>query len=175
MFKHSNLNIAFRATNTVQQQLSREQINNKNRSGIYKLKCNTCNNVYVGQSGSSINVRHKEHVRYIGTNNPQSAYALHILQNRHEYGPIIDTLQLLKICSKGTHMNCLEALYMQVFHKHKILIAEQQIGDSNPLYELVNTTKILPRNSLPVSRSEAQNAHPQQGTLRNITLNNTEC
>ena len=73
--------------------------------------CNTCNKVYVGQSGLSITVRHKEHVRYIRTNNPQSAYTLHILQNRHEYGPIVDTLQLLKTCSKGTHMNCWEALY----------------------------------------------------------------
>jgi len=35
----------------------------------------------------------------------QSPYALHILQNRHEYGPTVDTLQPLKTCSKGTHMN----------------------------------------------------------------------
>jgi len=64
-------------------------------------------------------------VRYIRTNNPQSAYALHILQNRHEYGPIVDTLQLLKTCSKGTHMNGWEALYMQTLHQNGILIAEQ--------------------------------------------------
>jgi hypothetical protein len=56
--------------------------------------------VYVGQSGTSINVRHGEHVRYIRTNNPQSAYALHILQNKHEYRPIVDTLQLLKTLLK---------------------------------------------------------------------------
>jgi len=72
LFKHSNLNIAFRATNIIQQQLT-EKPTNKNPSGIYKLKCNTCNNVYVGQSGGSINVRHKEHIRYIRTNNPLSA------------------------------------------------------------------------------------------------------
>jgi len=69
-------------------------------------KNTTCNNVYVGQSRRSINVRRKEHVRYIRTNNPLSAYALHILRNRHEYGTIADTLQLLKTCQKGTHMNC---------------------------------------------------------------------
>ena len=86
MFKHSNLNIAFRATNTIQQQLSKEYINNKNPSGIYKRKCNTSNKVYVGQSGTSMNVwlGGGEYVRYIRTKNPQSAYALHILQNRHE-------------------------------------------------------------------------------------------
>jgi len=147
MFKHSYLNIAFRATNIVQQQLSKKQIYNKNPSGIYKLKCNTCNNIYVGQSRIYINIRNKEYIRNIRTNNPQSAYALHILQNRHEYEPIADILQLQKTCSKGTHMKCWGALYMQVFHQHKILITEQQVSDSNPLYELVNTTRILPRNS----------------------------
>jgi hypothetical protein len=42
---------------------------------------NTCNNAYIGQSGRSITVRPKEHVRYVRTNNPASAYALHILIN----------------------------------------------------------------------------------------------
>jgi hypothetical protein len=109
------------------------------------LKCNTCSNVYIGQSGRSINVRHKEHIRYIRTNNPLSAYALHILQNGHEYGTVADTLQLPKTCQKGTCMNCWEALYMQVFHQHKMLITEQQISEPNPLYKLVNTTRILQR------------------------------
>ena len=94
LFKHSNLKIAYRTTNTIQQQLT-EKPTNKNPSGIYKLKCNTCDNVYVGQSGRSVNVRHKEHIRYIRTNNPLSAYSVHVLQNRDEYGTIEDTLQLL--------------------------------------------------------------------------------
>jgi len=51
-----------------------------------KLKCNTCNISYVGQTERSIQVRHKEHTRYTKTNNPVSAYALHLLNNRHKYG-----------------------------------------------------------------------------------------
>jgi len=145
LFKHSDLKIAFRATNTLQQQLS-EQQSNKNPSGIYKLKCNTCNKAYVGESGRSIDIRHREHIRYIRSNNPQSAYTMHILQNRHEYGTTKDTLQLLKTCCKSTRMNCWETLYMQMFHQHKILITEQQTGDTNPLYKLANTTGILPCN-----------------------------
>jgi len=123
LFKHSNLKIAYRTTNTIQQQLT-EKLINKNLSGMDKLKCNTCDNVYVGQSGRSVNIRHKEHIRYIRTNNPLSAYALHVLQNRHEYATTADTLQLPKTCRKGTRMNCWETLYMQVFHQHKILITE---------------------------------------------------
>ena len=40
LFKHTNLNIAFRATNSIYKQLSDTIIQNKtNSSGIYKLKC----------------------------------------------------------------------------------------------------------------------------------------
>jgi len=71
---------------------------------------------------------------------------MHFLQNRQEYGTIENTLQLLKTCCKSTRMNCWETLYMQIFHKRKILITELQTGDIIPLYELANTTNILPRN-----------------------------
>jgi hypothetical protein len=61
---------------TIYQQLTEKPINT-NPSGICKL--NTCNNAYIGQSDRSTTVRRKEHTRYIRTNNPISAYALHIL------------------------------------------------------------------------------------------------
>jgi hypothetical protein len=61
LFKQSNLRIALCATNTTYQQLTEKPTQN-NPSGIYELKCNTCNRAYIGQSGGSIAVRHKEHV-----------------------------------------------------------------------------------------------------------------
>ena len=44
-------------------------------------------------------------------------------------------------------MNGLEALYMQLFHQHKVLITEQQVNDTNSFYELASTTRILARIS----------------------------
>jgi len=117
------LKIAFRPTNTIFQQLTLKPKNN-NPSGIYQLKCNSCNRAYVGQSGSTITVRHKEYLRYIRNNNPTSAYAMHILHNRHEFGPAEETLKLLKPCTKGTKMNCWEALYMNMHYKQGLLIPQ---------------------------------------------------
>jgi hypothetical protein len=114
MFKQTKLKVAFKATNTIQQQIIKKPTN-KDPSGIYKLKRNTCNKTYVGQSGRAIHVRYKEHIRYIRTNNPKSAYAAHILNNRHEYGTAQETLQLLQNCQKGTRMDCWET-YMQALH-----------------------------------------------------------
>jgi hypothetical protein len=113
LFKHSNLNIALRATNTIHQQFTYKLVKAiTNSRGIYRLKCNTCNNSYIGQSGRSVAARYKEHTRYMITNNPISACALHILNNRHEYGTAEETLESLKPCNKGAKMSCWEALYM---------------------------------------------------------------
>jgi hypothetical protein len=95
LFKRTNLKIAFHPTNTIYQQMSQKP-NNTNPSGIYQLKCNRCKNAYVGQSGRPITTRYKEHLRYTRYNNPTSAYATHILNNRHEFDLTEETLKLLK-------------------------------------------------------------------------------
>lgn len=46
-------------------------------------------------------LRYAEHKRYMKANEPKSAYALHILNNRHEYGTIHSTMKVLKRCRKG--------------------------------------------------------------------------
>jgi hypothetical protein len=87
LFKRTNINIAFRASNTIFNQLhDRTPRNKTNSSGIYRLQCKTCSKSDVRQTGRSIAIRNREHTRYIKTNNPISAYAVHILNNRHEYG-----------------------------------------------------------------------------------------
>jgi hypothetical protein len=116
LFRKTGLKKAFCPINTIFQQLTQKPENN-NPSGIYQLKCNSCSKAYVGQSSRAVTVRHKEHLRYIRNNNPMSAYALHILHNRHEFGPAEDTLKLLTPCNKGTKMNCWEALHMNMHHK----------------------------------------------------------
>ena len=100
----------------------------------------------LNRSGTAINVRYKEHARYIRTNNPKSAQATHLLDNRREYGTEENTLQLLQAYQNGTRMDCWEALYIQTLHEQKILITEQQINDTNPLFELakINTPRPKP-------------------------------
>jgi transposase-like protein len=69
LLKHTNLNIAFRTSNTIYMQLCDEVPQNKmNSSGIYRLQCKSCHSSYVGQTGRSIEIRHREYVRYIYQN-----------------------------------------------------------------------------------------------------------
>jgi len=60
------------------------EINMSKKIVIYRLICNTCNRAYIGQTGRTITIRFNEVIRRIKTNNPQSAFALYILNNGHE-------------------------------------------------------------------------------------------
>jgi hypothetical protein len=91
LFKRTKLTTDFLTTNTIYQQLS-YKTSNINPSGVYELKCNACNNVYLGQSSKLITIRRKKHRRYIRTNNQISKYAMRTLDNRHEYGTVYETL-----------------------------------------------------------------------------------
>jgi len=164
IFKRSNIGIAFRTTNTIFKQLSLEGCTNQDPSDIYKIKCNTCNKAYVGQTVRAISVRYREHIRYIRTNNPQSAYATHILQNRHEFGPQNETLQLIKTCAKGMRMNCWESISIQNFHRKCMLITEQQPYDHNPLYDCIQETGPRTDNHKTEPTQSVQDTHQQRNT-----------
>ena len=67
--------------------------------------------------------------------NPASAYAVHILNNRHEYGTTENTLQLIKPCRKSSKINHWENMYIQIYRQYNKLIEEQQVNEPNPLFE----------------------------------------
>ena len=66
-------------------------------SGIYKFVCLACDTWYVGQTGRRLSARCNELIRYIRTNNPKLAYAMHVLNNGRDYGPV-NTMDFLQSC-----------------------------------------------------------------------------
>jgi hypothetical protein len=144
LFKHTDINISFKNNNTISQILGTKQ-NNKtpkyNKSGIYKLKCKTCQHSYIGQTSRNLK-RYQEHIIYIRSNNPQSAYAQHILNNRHEYGTIEEIMKLIQPTTHTSLLILYEALLIQLHHQKGQLITEQTPGKPNPLFQLhLDTTQ----------------------------------
>jgi hypothetical protein len=88
---------------------------------------------------------------------------MHIFHNRHQYGPADETQKLLKQCNKGTKMNCWAALYMNMHYKQDLLIAEQQVTDTNPLYDLA----IIPRD---LQANPSHSTHTLQGKSRSVVI-----
>jgi len=72
-FNHTNINTAFKNTNTIQQYTKPNTIDKNqdyNTSGIYRLTCNTRKMSYIGQTRRNLNQRYQEYTRYIRNNNP---------------------------------------------------------------------------------------------------------
>jgi len=139
IFKQTDIKIAFKNNNTISQILRPKATNNTpiyNKSGIYKLTCKTCQHVYVGQTSRNLKQRYQEHIRYIRNNDPQSAFAQHILNNQHEYGTIEEIMKLLKPTNHTSMLIPYELFFIQSHHQHGQLISEQNPGELNPLIQL---------------------------------------
>jgi len=115
------------------------RIPDNEKSGVFKIICNTCHKAYVGQTSRDLNSRFREHVRYIKNNDPRSAYALHILNCRHEYGNINDTMTLLKQINKQNLLLPYEQMYIQSLYHNNVLIPEQHTNKFNPMFQLLHT------------------------------------
>ena len=96
LLRNTNPKIAFR-TNKIQNILHYRPHNSNIHAqiGIYQLKSHICNVSHIGQTDRRLELRFKEHIRYITSNNPQLAYSLFILHNAYEYGPMEITVTLL--------------------------------------------------------------------------------
>jgi hypothetical protein len=76
LFKNTNLRIAFRTTNTTDRLLGDMYMVSKyDKSGIYKITHQSCQKVYIGQTGRNWKTRFNEHIRNIRFNEDESAYA----------------------------------------------------------------------------------------------------
>jgi len=125
LFKNMNMVIAFKTTTTLHhpiKPIAPTRLQEREKSGIYKITCKTCHKAYVGQTSRNLKSRFREHIRYIKNNDHRSAYALHILNCRHEYGNIDDTMTLLKQINTPALLLPYEQMYIQSFHHNNELI-----------------------------------------------------
>jgi len=114
LFRKTNLKIAFRTNNTIQNLLKHKQqtLDIYTQTGVYKLKCPDFNKVYVGQTGRSFQIRFNEHKNAFKTNSHTSNYAKHLNEHTHPFGSIQNTMQILRRHNKGSHLNTLEHFHI---------------------------------------------------------------
>ena len=97
----------------------------------------------------NLKTRYHEHIRYIKNNNPQSACAQHILNNRPEFGTIDNIMMLLKSLHSQHLLTAYKQFYIHSFHENGKLISEQSPGSPNPLFDLT-THQSQPAPTRPV-------------------------
>jgi hypothetical protein len=114
IFRNTDLKIAYKFNNTIETLLktTRTHLDKYSASGIYKLTCPDCGKAYVGQTGRSFSVRYKEHRHSFKTNNSNSNFAQHLINNIHTFAPIDAAMRILEFQKKSRHLNTLEKYYI---------------------------------------------------------------
>jgi hypothetical protein len=132
LFKDTNLRIAYRTSSTLDKILKEtHKMNPYEQSGIYRLICQSCHKVYIGQTGRTLSIRYKEHIRNIRSNKDDSAFEQHILDNQHQYGPMTTIMKIVEQAKKGTIMNIKENFHIYQQNKLNMLIEEQKANIQN--------------------------------------------
>jgi hypothetical protein len=85
------------------------------KNGVYQMKCMSCPMKYIGQTGRPFNIRYKENIR-----DSNSGYSNHILNTGHSYGNITDTMEIIKIETKGKGLNALKRYHIYKISKEGI-------------------------------------------------------
>lgn len=117
------------------------------KSGIYKIKCNDCNQVYIGQTGRNFKCRFKEHIQALRTNNQtsmKSTFAEHLLKENHTYSDMKSNMEILSFETKGDRMNIKEEFYIYLNSKkyQQNLLNTMITQRKNPIFEKILKMKI---------------------------------
>jgi hypothetical protein len=143
LFKNTNIKIAFKTNNTIGNILKERTTTNKyEQTGIYKLTCTECNKAYIGQTGRTLEIRYKEHIRSIMYNRDDSRFATHILNNAHCYGKMEDIMEKIDHAKKGRLMNIKDNFHIHMYKQRNKLIDEQRAHEDNHaniLYDIAST------------------------------------
>jgi hypothetical protein len=98
------------------------------------MKCLDCPLKYIVQTGRTLNIRYKEHIHAIRSNSGNPGYADRILNTRHTYGTITDTMDIVKTGRKGKHLNTLEKYHIYRISKDNPHMNDTHINTYNELY-----------------------------------------
>jgi hypothetical protein len=107
----------------------KDKITSEEKSGIYEIKCEGCDSVYVGQTKRKLITRYKEHDAALRKNQPsKSAIAQHCIEESHKIGPI----KLLKEVRRTQQLDAWESLFISRAGEKLVNIENAPI--SSPLF-----------------------------------------
>ena len=74
------------------------------KNGVYKLRCEECNKVYVGEAGRRFVCRLGEHKRGEGNRTTNSLYARHFIEENHKFNNPLENFDIIKVAVSYTHL-----------------------------------------------------------------------
>jgi len=102
---------------------TKDKIEHKQKSGIYKVQCNECDMFYIGQTTKSITTRFKQHIsKFNNKHYEDSAIASHMYDSNHTIS--IDDLEVIEHVTDNRRLDCLESAMIEKSETSKLLNRE---------------------------------------------------
>ena len=137
--KKYNIKIGHRPTKTLRNDLShlKDKPSNFQKAGVvYKLKCQNCPKIYIGETGRQVRDRMYEHEADIRKKKPLSKVYAHTAATGHSFS--FDNVSVLDTCQDSRVRRQLEGIYTHI-NQNSI----NRAIDFNPIYEpAVSSLKI---------------------------------
>lgn len=112
---------------------SKDKVEEHEQSGIYSIKCNCCEMVYVGQTRRALIKRFKEHRCHTRKNEPDfSSVAKHMLDNDHNFD--LSSLKLIQRVDNFYELNATESFYINKFKNSNNLMNENDGPIKNSIF-----------------------------------------
>ena len=144
IFKQHDIQLVFSNDNKLKNLLgnAKDKCDEHQKSGIYKLLCDFCSKVYIGQSRRKILTRYREHCSHIKYNRPtKSAVAEHALTNLH-VNLTESNLKNLKLIKPTRSIKQLDVLESIEIHKYKSKLMNNVYGPvSSSLFNFIKQVK----------------------------------
>ena len=97
---------------------------------MYKIQCNNCDKLYIGQTKRKLNTRLKEHVNHFKNKNPEkSAMAKHAIDTGHTFSSI----NLIQEVRNPNYLDAHESLIMKKHEKYLVNNEPGPLQNSNLL------------------------------------------
>jgi hypothetical protein len=111
-------------------------MNKYENSGVYKLKCLTCQGLSIGQTHRNVKTRYKEHIGEIRHNTPKTGTAQHILSTGHGYGNLENIMDIVEQQHKGPYLDTIDKFHIYINKSKGNLILNDNLTElSNPIFE----------------------------------------
>jgi hypothetical protein len=129
-----NIAPAFSSENKIKSRLcsNKDRIDEEMRSGIYKVKCETCSFVYIGQTSRPKCVRCNDHKTALEKEDPNSAVAKHFMNNKNHILNIKNS-ELIKQTTNDRYLDAWESWFM--FKYKDNLMNEKPPPLTSPLFK----------------------------------------
>lgn len=142
IFRKQGIKIAHQTNNSLQKHFPKsiENTDPYRKSGIYQLKCNTCDGRYIGQTRRTFDTRYKEHVRAWKYKTSHSTFAEHLHENQHKITTRDTDMEIIRINNNKKHLLTLQENYhiQKTITEKKHLINDQTNLANHTLFKLID-------------------------------------